>query len=560
MVRCVQASCWSSKAVDRVRGFIPGLDVLPMAILLCSCCLLMPKANGQGGFDVTAPGGVGWILPGSTVSLDSFNYYIGSSLDAADYLDSNFLYPHMQYISMNKYSGEMNSLQTLDTNYFWNTIWADAILSNDSSIIIPLTSGKTPYPTYLVRYRPSDFAILEMKKLDPSQTLNNQINVARFYKSRFGGYYVLGRLHQAKRTTVWRLDDSLNLQWTFHYPIVHPFYPYEAENGDLLMGGRKFIYKSDCWTNEGTCFSTMQFVRIDSSGKLLSYKENSDGMARQAYAWHVANDSTFIFLSGKGRIDTIYPTSYVQITYQRGLMQMNQELEEISYKTILSDSFYLSPNDYFMLEMRPIQIGNGLIAVGVHDEFIPESDLGPYYRAYTNVIKLTEMGDSVWHRQYIHQVTGLDTIVRSSRPYNLVTNPDGSMTISGACYYTTLPEFGGGQDFWILYLDSFGCVVPGCQEVTSVEEADPAVLDIRIYPNPVRTGTPLGVYIGEVGEGDIILNLYDMQGTLILQQPVRHVGVATYLLQIPPNIRSGMYVLQAASTEGRIWSGKIVVE
>jgi hypothetical protein len=284
MVRCVQASCWSSKAVDRVRGFIPGLDVLPMAILLCSCCLLMPKANGQGGFDVTAPGGVGWILPGSTVSLDSFNYYIGSSLDAADYLDSNFLYPHMQYISMNKYSGEMNSLQTLDTNYFWNTIWADAILSNDSSIIIPLTSGKTPYPTYLVRYRPSDFAILEMKKLDPSQTLNNQINVARFYKSRFGGYYVLGRLHQAKRTTVWRLDDSLNLQWTFHYPIVHPFYPYEAENGDLLMGGRKFIYKSDCWTNEGTCFSTMQFVRIDSSGKLLSYKENSDGMARQAYA------------------------------------------------------------------------------------------------------------------------------------------------------------------------------------------------------------------------------------------------------------------------------------
>jgi hypothetical protein len=143
---------------------------------------------------------------------------------------------------------------------------------------------------------------------------------------------------------------------------------------------------------------------------------------------------------------------------------------------------------------------------------------------------------------------------------NLVTNPDGTMTISGSCNYTSLPEFRSRQDFWILYLDSFGCVVPGCQEVTSVEEADPAILDIRIYPNPIRAGTPLGVYIGEEGEGDIILNLYDIQGALILQHPVRHVGAATYLLQIPPNIRSGMYVLQAASTEGRMWSGKVVVE
>jgi hypothetical protein len=116
MVRCVQASCWSSKTVDRVRGFIPGLDVLPLAILLCFCCLLTPKAKGQGGFDVTASDGVGWILPGSTVSVDSFIYYIGSSLDAADYLDSNLLYLHMQYISVNKFSGEMNSLQSLDTN------------------------------------------------------------------------------------------------------------------------------------------------------------------------------------------------------------------------------------------------------------------------------------------------------------------------------------------------------------------------------------------------------------------------------------------------------------
>ncbi|MCO6484854.1 MAG: T9SS type A sorting domain-containing protein [Saprospiraceae bacterium] len=527
-----------------------------MTILLCLFCLFGPKVNGQGGFDVTASGGVGWILGGSTVSRDSFIYYVGSSRDAADYIDSNFLYRHMQYISVNKFTGEMSSVQSLDTNYFFATIWADAILHNDSTIVMPLTSGNTPYPTYVVTFSTSDFTILDKKMLDTSQTLGIYINVARFYKSRFGGYYVLGRLDQPDRTTVWRLDDSLNQLWTNHFPIADPFQPYEAENGDLLMAGWKNVYKADCWASQSTCFATMEFVRVDTTGELLVYKENLDGVPRKAFGWHVVNDSTFLFLSGKGRIDTLMSTNFVQISYQRGLVLMNRDLEELSYHTLFSDTFYNSFNKYYLFDMRPVKMGSGLIAVGQNEELIPESDIGAYLEAYTHVIRLTETGDSLWHRKYIHQFIGQDTIVLGSRPMNLVTNSDGSITISGSTSYTTHPELGGGQDFWILHLDSFGCVVPGCQNTTSLEELPLESLDVRVYPNPWQQG-PLALYIGEESAlGVLSCELYDLQGKEVSRHQFRHAGPTTYLLD-RPSLRAGVYILHISGS-GRSWSGRVV--
>lgn len=392
--------------------------------------------------------------------------------------------------------------------------------------------------------------------MDPKKTYGNPISVARFIKSRFQGYYVTGRLDQAIGTTIWKLDDSLNLQWTYFYPLYNSFEPYEADNGDLLIGGFKFIHKPNCWGGQDNCWSTMNLLRIDSTGKQIFFKENTDGTSRLVFGCVPVTDSTYLFLAGKGRVDTLHPTSWVEVHYQRGVTLMDQNLNEISYSPILSDTFYQNGNNYYFFNVRPVKNGSGVIAAGHTFQYVEHPDWGQYLESNTHVLKLTNAGDSLWHRQYIHPSTP-DTIWEASYPRHLATNADGTITIGGVSSFTTVPEFEGGGHIWILYLDSLGCLVPGCQNTTAIEEIPSSSLDVRVYPNPVRQG-PLAVYIGEQSPlGDLAFTLLDLQGREVLRQRSRHQGPATYLLDLP-RLRAGIYILQVSGS-GRSWSVKVMI-
>lgn len=545
----------SDNILTHARGFFPGhVFILVLGLLLC---LAPAKAPGQHGLDVIIPTDYGYPFVGASVVIDSNIVYFCQEYDEVDYLDTNLLYLHSNIITLNKYTGEWDKVRSLDTSYFWQYLWTDIIPWQDSMLLVPLGAEKPPYPMYMASVNLNAKTVQPLFQMDLTKTFGNPVSVARFIKSRFHGYYITGRLDQAKGTTVWKLDDALNLQWTKYYHLLYnSFDPYEADNGDLLIGGYKFKEKSDCWNSQGTCWSTMNMIRIDSTGKQISYKENADGTPRRVYGWIPVTDSTYLFMSGKGRVDTLLTTKWVEVHYQRGATLMDQDLNEISYAPILSDTFYPSDNDYYFFNYRPVKNGSGVIAAGETYEYVEHPVWGPYYENNTHVIKLSNTGDSLWHRKYIHPST-TDTIWRSSYPRHLATNVDGTITIGGLSGFTTVPEFEGGQHIWILYLDSFGCVVPGCQNTTAIEEFPPRSLDVRVYPNPVQQG-PLAVYIGEEGPlGDLTLTLLDLQGKEVLRHQSRHNGAATYLLDLP-GLHSGMYILQVSSSH-RSWSGKVII-
>ncbi len=548
----------SDKQNWSARGFFPGHFFFMLIVTVLFFFFDIPNSYGQHGLDVTIPTEYGYAFVGASVVNDNNIIYFCQEYDGVDYLDTNLLYLHSNIITLNKYTSEWEKVRSLDTNYFWQYLWTDVIPWKDSMLLVPLGSEIYPYPMYMASVNLNAKTVQPLFQMDLTKTFGNPISVARFYKSRFHGYYILGRLDQAKGTTIWKLDDSLNLQWTqFYHLLYSSFHPYEAENGDLLIGGRKFINKEDCWVDKDVCWSTMYLIRIDSTGKQVYYKENSDGIPRKVFGWYPVTDSTYLFLGGKGKIDTLYPTNYVEVNYQRGVSLVDRELNEVSYVTILSDTFYQSVNDYFFFDFRPVKNGSGVIGVGATYEYVEDPVWGPYYEHNTHVLKISEAGDSLWHRKYIHAST-TDTIWESSYPRNLTTNVDGTITIGGVSSFTTVPEFKGGQHIWILYLDSFGCVVPGCQNTTSLIEPQPLDLDVRVYPNPIKSG-PLAVYIGDESDlGEVFISLYNLQGRDVLSRPFRHHGATTYLLDLPP-LSSGLYVLKVSS-KNRSWSGKVVIE
>jgi len=536
------------------RGFFPGyIIMLVFGLLFWS---VPTTAPGQQGLDITIPTDYGYPFVGASVVIDSNIIYFCQEYDGVDYLDTNLLYLHSNIITLNRYTGEWEKIRSLDTNYFWQYLWTDVIPWQDSMLLVPLGAEKPPYPMYMTAVNLNSKKIEPLFQMDPKKTYGNPISVARFIKSRFQGYYVTGRLDQAIGTTIWKLDDSLNLQWTYFYPLYNSFEPFEADNGDLLIGGVKFIHKPDCWINKGTCWSTMNLIRIDSTGKQISFKESADGIPRKVFGWFPVTDSTYMFLGGKGRVDTLYPTSFVEVNCQRGVSLVDENLNEISYSTILSDSFYQSVSDYYFFSFRPVKNSLGVIAVGETYEYVESTEWGPYLENNTHVVRFSNTGDSLWHRQYIH-ASSADTIWRSSYPRHLATNADGTITITGLSGFTTVPEFEGGQHIWILYLDSFGCLVPGCQNTTAMEEIPHESLDVRIYPNPWQQG-PLAVYIGEENAlGTLSCELYDLQGKQVFRHQLRHSGPATYLVD-RPSLSAGMYILHINGSE-RSWSGRVVV-
>jgi hypothetical protein len=113
------------------------------------------------------------------------------------------------------------------------------------------------------------------------------------------------------------------------------------------------------------------------------------------------------------------------------------------------------------------------------------------------------------------------------------------------------------QQAWLLKVDSFGCLVPGCHEVSPVQDVAPSSLDVRLYPNPVRDGQT-AIYIGEQALGDATVTFIDLQGHALKSWPIHHQEPTTYLLDLPP-VSAGMYILQVQAGQ-RMWTERVIVE
>lgn len=161
------------------------------------------------------------------------------------------------------------------------------------------------------------------------------------------------------------------------------------------------------------------------------------------------------------------------------------------------------------------------------------------------IMKLDSSGTKIWERFY----TNDNNPEAPNFIYDFVEK--GGIACVGMGH-TSDTTFGSKAGFWLLVLDSMGCLIPGCDTITGIAPiTENAPLGARVYPNPASNQLTISVPIEDGGYRLVLFNL--------LGQEVLQTAITDAQTNIPLNLPSGIYVYRI--THGNaMQTGKLVVE
>ncbi|MBK9983365.1 MAG: T9SS type A sorting domain-containing protein [Saprospiraceae bacterium] len=145
-------------------------------------------------------------------------------------------------------------------------------------------------------------------------------------------------------------------------------------------------------------------------------------------------------------------------------------------KNILWKTFFRPSADAFqdvaqhLWNMIELRNQKGYVAVG------QSFTLGPEWQGW--IVKVAENGDSLWMRGYNFEGTNIVYELK-----DIKEDLDGNLIMVGE--YRDLNGGDVGQKAWLLKVDQYGCLVPGCQLVHT-EDVDSEEINLLLYPNPAN--------------------------------------------------------------------------
>ena len=166
-------------------------------------------------------------------------------------------------------------------------------------------------------------------------------------------------------------------------------------------------------------------------------------------------------------------------------------------------------------------------------------------------------GDSLWSRAYdAYDGPVLDVF------YDVTPTSDGGFVLCGYGQQDVDDPYPGMKVMFIVKTDSFGCVVPGCQNV-GVQEYELGLQDrLRVAPNPAseRVNLELELPAAYVLNSPVSVIVFDAAGREVLRETVPHSGaLLSHTLHVtdwPP----GLYHLHLADQCKWLAGAKVVVE
>lgn len=139
------------------------------------------------------------------------------------------------------------------------------------------------------------------------------------------------------------------------------------------------------------------------------------------------------------------------------------------------------------------------------------------------LLRTTANGDSLWMRNYAYHDSVIDQ--GTGRFWDVLPTDDGGCIAAGVTYnpFDTGYPPGYSQDAWVVKVDSFGCIVPGCQLLDGITEQVTNLGDaLRLWPNPVSGQLHVGLSLPGSFKttGPLTLSVTSLAGQLVLQQHV----------------------------------------
>ena len=232
--------------------------------------------------------------------------------------------------------------------------------------------------------------------------------------------------------------------------------------------------------------SRTYIVKTDSTGTIQWEYLSPPGQLQDiAHSMVKTLDGGIVVASGKG-IEHPVNIEVGQLRWQSYIFKLNSN-HQVEWGKELRGTRYTA--DTKLVKILTAHNDSGYLAYGNTAE--NQSNGIEQYGSW--IVKISNEGDSLWARYY----TFFDGHDRRPEPYDFKPTPDGGYIVSGQTNE-------GQEDFgWLMKLDSFGCLIPGCQanDTVSVTATAPeqAKVELAIYPNPttdylnfqLRTPQPL---------------------------------------------------------------------
>jgi hypothetical protein len=120
--------------------------------------------------------------------------------------------------------------------------------------------------------------------------------------------------------------------------------------------------------------------------------------------------------------------------------------------------------------------------------------------------KFSPQGDSLWFREYFN---GTDFFSDEGVLETMLFTQDGGLLFGG--YF--LDRNGAGAHTWLVKTDSFGCEVPGCQNIGLPEVSGGKPKVFTLYPNPAQEQVTLSWQIPPEGSTQgLAIKIVNLQG------------------------------------------------
>ncbi|MGB0805987.1 MAG: T9SS type A sorting domain-containing protein [Salibacteraceae bacterium] len=288
-------------------------------------------------------------------------------------------------------------------------------------------------------------------------------------------------------------------------------------DGGYIIGGIKKKIQTGigpAWSHEWPWL-----IKTDSIGNIEWDKHYGpqDTFSLPIYDVTPTQDGGYAFVGAVGKKQYIYEADYLP-----WIVKVNSIGDTLWTRTI----YGLGPDGYRSKYNSVIELPDGsLVACG--QQRIPNPDTINYdglYRIMGVITKYSAQGDLLWSRNYQHPENKLSQY-SEHQLYEIVATPDGGFAAAGFLY--PYPQDTGTQDTWVIKVDSFGCLTPGC-ELTNVPKIESSIVELKIYPNPaneiihfdITPNTSTSPHFGSAQRPGLAyeLTLNDMLGRLVLTQ------------------------------------------
>ncbi len=334
------------------------------------------------------------------------------------------------------------------------------------------TAGETPNGIFFLKYTQSGDTLF-IKEYDnpyyPKESFITSDNLSQFE----AGYYLSGiflkppELYRSD-IVLYKLDHigSVLYQKAYGSNLSDFIGSTIVENdGGLIIGAGR----NNKNTNLQNFISRTHIFKVDSIGNIIWEYLSPQGQLRDiAYSMVKTPDAGVVIASGKG-IEHPINASVGQLRWHAYIFKLNANHQQIWGRELRG---VRHTGGTGVAKLVTATDDAGFVACG---NLLEDKSFGePKYGSW--VFKVSNQGDSLWAR-YFTFVEGLD---KYYEPVDMKATPDGGYILAGQ-QIDGLETFG-----WLMKLDSFGCLIPGCNAndgPNATEEAK-AEMKLAIYPNP----------------------------------------------------------------------------